>query len=721
MIPRFVLLLAVLLIPILPPVESARAEESNPFTAPASNCTASLLANTKAVEPGKPFLVGVRFEMAKGWHLYWEFPGESGEPPKIQWQLPEGFKAGPIQWPLPHSLVTAGVIFTNVYDDELILPVEITPPSQIDQKEIILSAKVRWFICSDSCVPGSAELALTLPVGPGEPDHADLFKRAQAALPQSSPAPLQVTWRRTPNSLDLSVSQIPPDHSLEVFPLPPKGVLPDRPTLTVGSQPGTAEIKIPATQRDPDGTEWRALFVLTAKDQSRRGWVLSQSSPVPLPRPSAEPQKPAKSETPKTSASSEKSGAPSPSAGGLGAVLWGAFLGGLLLNLMPCVLPVIALKIFGFTQQAGQDPRRVLKLGLAFTAGVFAFFLGLAGAVIALKAAGGGLNWGFQFQNPWILLGLISAVFVFGLNLLGVFEITLAGGANAKMSVLSAKQGLGGAFLHGMFTTLLGTSCTAPYLGVTLGFAVSQPAPSVILIFATIAAGMSLPNLLLTANPALLRFLPKPGMWMERLKQGMGFVMLAVAVWLLTVLGDSRGAEILGGTCAYLLLLGVGCWLLGVLRSRAIALILAVSLAVVGYRAFVHEPLSRPSKREPGADTSEWQPFSPEKVAAERAAGRPVFVDFTAEWCLNCKVNERLTLSKAEVREAFKKAGVTLLKADWTDGDKTITEELNRFGRVGVPFYLLYPAKEGEPIVFPELLTPSMVIEAIQKIAPQPK
>jgi thiol:disulfide interchange protein len=401
-------------------------------------------------------------------------------------------------------------------------------------------------------------------------------------------------------------------------------------------------------------------------------------------------------------------------------VLWGAFLGGLLLNLMPCVLPVIALKIFGFTQQAGQDPKRVFKLGLAFTVGVFTFFLGLAAAVIGLKAAGSGLNWGFQFQNPWILVGLISAVFIFGLNLLGVFEITLASGTNAKLSQLSGQHGYGGAFLHGMFTTLLGTSCTAPYLGVTLGFAVSQPAPSVLLIFLTIASGMSLPYLILTANTSLLKFLPKPGMWMERLKQGMGFIMLAVAVWLLSVLGESRGIGALSGTCAYLLLLGVGCWLLGVLQTRLVALVLTIVLGGAGFHFFLREPLTQtPSQLKVDA-TGDWVPFSPERLAAERSAGRPVFLDFTADWCLNCKVNERLTLSKPEVMEAFKKAGVLLMKADWTNGDKTITAELNRFNRVGVPFYLLYPPNSGEPVIFPELLTPSMMIEALGKL-PQSK
>ncbi len=397
-------------------------------------------------------------------------------------------------------------------------------------------------------------------------------------------------------------------------------------------------------------------------------------------------------------------------------MLWAAFLGGLLLNLMPCVLPVIALKILGFTQQAGQEPGRVFRLGLSFCAGVFAFFLALALAVIGLKAAGSGLNWGFQFQNPWILAALISAVFVFGLNLIGVFEITLDGGTNAALSSLAGKQGHGGAFLHGAFTTLLGTSCTAPYLGVTLGFAMGQSPSVVITVFMTIAAGMSLPYLVLTSNPTLLKFLPKPGLWMERLKQVMGFVMLAVAVWLLGVFGNARGIDALFGACAFLLVLGFCCWLLGVARNRLMALLFALCLVIGGFVVFLYGPMRSVPESTGATHTGGWEPFSPERLDAERAGGRAVFVDFTADWCLNCKVNERVALARPEVVAAFENRGVVKLKADWTSDDPVVTKELKKFGRSSVPFYLLYPPGTGEPIVLPSLLTPGLVIEALEKL-----
>jgi thiol:disulfide interchange protein DsbD len=513
----------------------------------------------------------------------------------------------------------------------------------------------------------------------------------------------------------LKIQGAPSGEKVEVFPIPPAGAKSEHPETI------SRVFKIPTTNRgNPE--QWKALIVLEGSAGERRGWQLDSTlaKTAPLPNTSATQSNPSAngSQTASSDHSSPKSGSES----GLAGVLWAAFLGGLLLNLMPCVLPVIALKIFGFTQQAGEDPRRVLRLGLAFVGGVFAFFLGLAIAVIALKAAGGGLNWGFQFQNPFILTGLIAAVFVFSLNLLGVFEITLGGNTNAKLSALSSKQGYGGAFLHGAFTTLLGTSCTAPYLGVTLGFAVSQPAPTVILIFLVIAAGMSLPYLLLTSNPALLRFLPKPGAWMERLKQLMGFLMLGVAVWLLSVLGQSRGPDAIAGACALLLTLGVGCWLLGTLRSRGLALILSIVLAFAGFQLFVKNTLTQPasiSRVAQDSITDNWEVFSPERVTSEREKGSPVFVDFTATWCLNCKVNEHIALSKPEVQDAFKKHGVVLLKADWSNGDPVITAELKRFQRNGVPFYLLYSPNNPEPKILPELLTPAIVLEALDALPKQ--
>ena len=660
----------------------------------------SLIADTSAVEAGIPFTVGIRFKLEEGWHLYWRFPGDSGAAPQVEWQLPPGFEAGPVQWPLPHLLRAEGDLFTNVYEQELLLPVEIRPPNPLPAAPIVLKAKLKWYVCKETCLPGAEEVSLELDAGKASAANGELFSLWKSRLPRLGSAPFESAWKRTPQGWRVTVKGTGIDEKTELFPIPPSGLSAEHPEL-LDAKSGEVTFKVQAPEAALSTEGWRGLVVLNGVDGTRTGWEVPKTSSASV-------------------AQSESASAhPSLPEGGLAGVLWAAFLGGLLLNLMPCVLPVIALKILGFTQQAGQEPKRVFRLGLSFCAGVFAFFLGLAGAVIGLKTAGSGLNWGFQFQNPWILTGLVSSVFVFGLNLIGVFEITLSGGTNAALSSLAGKQGHWGAFMHGAFTTLLGTSCTAPYLGVTLGFAMSQPAPMVVAIFLTIAAGMSLPYVLLTSNPTLLRFLPKPGLWMERLKQLMGFVMLAVAAWLLGVLGNARGLDAISGACAFLLVLGFCCWLLGILRNRSLALFLVLFLAAGGFFLFLYEPLRRTPASVRAANSEGWEPFSPERLLAERAAGRPVFVDFTADWCVNCKVNERVALSRPEVLAAFERRGVVKLKADWTSDDPVVTAELKKFGRASVPFYLLYPPGSAEPQVLPSLLTPGIVLNALEALSPK--
>jgi thiol:disulfide interchange protein len=667
------------------------------FFAGQPKATPSLVADTAAVEPGHTFTLGIRFKLEEGWHLYWRFPGDSGAAPQVEWELPPGFEAGPIQWPLPHLLRAEGDLFTNVYEEEVLLPVAIRPPGELPNAPFVLKAKLKWYVCKETCLPGAEEVSLEMNAGKAAPANGELFSVWRGRLPEPGPAPFDAAWKKTAKGWQVAIRGNGINETTELFPIPPSGQSAEH-AERVSAGVGEVSFLVRAPEASLSTLGWSALVVLKSSDGSRKGWEVHEAAGVTVATP--DPQSPSQ-QLPQ---------------GGLFGMLWAAFLGGLLLNLMPCVLPVIALKILGFTQQAGQEPKRVFRLGLSFCAGVFTFFLLLAGAVIGLKSAGSGLNWGFQFQNPWILTGLTSAVFVFGLNLIGVFEITLSGGTNAALSSLAGKQGHGGAFMHGAFTTLLGTSCTAPYLGVTLGFAMSQPAPMVVAIFLTIAAGMSLPYLVLTSNPTLLKFLPKPGLWMERLKQLMGFVMLAVAAWLLGVLGNARGLEAISGACAFLLVLGFCCWLLGVLRNRILALLLALLLAAGGFLLFLYAPL-RTGPVQARTESSEgWEPFSPERLQAERAAGRPVFVDFTADWCVNCKVNERVALSRPEVLAAFEKRGVVKLKADWTSDDPVVTAELKKFGRASVPFYLLYAPGASEPQELPSLLTPGIVLSALEAL-----
>lgn len=706
-----------------------------------SKAEPDLVADTATVAPGKSFTVGIRFKIADKWHLYWRFPGDSGAPPSVRWELPPGVQAGPIQWPLPHALQAEGDLFTHVYEKELLLPVEFRMAADFAAPSLTIKAALKWYVCSETCLPGEETVSLTLPVtqdAPPEPAHAELFSQWRARLPETREAPpFQSHWRRLANALEVTLRGLPTPYTPELFPIPPEQATAEHPTRT--TEGGTVRFRIPSADKPLHPGKWSALVVLQGNEGTRRGWEISEPETPPKPafpgesREKTAPENTATGPRPPEAvpASSVASAAEihpdSPAGGSFAAVLWTAFLGGLIMNLMPCVLPVIALKLFNFTRQAGEDPRRVFRLGLSFCAGVMAFFLGLSFAVIGLQKAGSTLNWGFQFQNPWILLGLLGAVFVFGLNLLGVFEIALSSDANAKLSALSAKEGHGGAFLHGAFTTLLGTSCTAPYLGVTLGFAASQPAPKVIAIFLTIAAGMSLPYLLLTTNPALLRLLPKPGLWMERLKQLMGFGMLAVAVWLLGVVGETRGVDAIQGACALLLALGMGCWMFGVMRSRVLALGGSLLLAAAAVWIFVVPSvrLATGAKQEiqavhanPAESVEIWQPFSPERLAQELAAGNPVFVDFTASWCFNCKVNKKMVLSRPEVLEAFRARGVVLLKADWSIPNPVITRELLKHDRTGVPLNVLYAPGQA-PVRFPEILRKQTLLEALQNLPPR--
>ena len=407
------------------------------------------------------------------------------------------------------------------------------------------------------------------------------------------------------------------------------------------------------------------------------------------------------------------------------AALFSGFLGGLILNLMPCVLPVISLKIFSFIAQAGESPKRIFRHGLAFAAGIFLWFLGLGLLVIALKAGGSQVTWGaFQFQNPLFVVGLSVLVFLFALNLFGLFEITLPGNATDSLDQTARRAGYGGSFFQGLFATLLATPCTAPFLGSALGFAFGQSSLVILAMFASVALGMSLPYLLLSAQPGWRKWIPKPGVWMERLKQFMGFPLLATNLWLFWVLQNQRGNEAALILLALFLILGLCAWLFGILsgagsRGRIWPLLLIALLALAAI-VFTAQRISiaQPSaiKTSGAGDGIAWVHYTPDALAALRAEGKPVFLDFTASWCLTCQFNERAAINVPAVRKLMKEKGIVAMKGDWTNADPAITVALKSFDRVGVPLVVFYPVGKGsEPMVLPELLTEKIVLEALGK------
>ena len=393
---------------------------------------------------------------------------------------------------------------------------------------------------------------------------------------------------------------------------------------------------------------------------------------------------------------------------------------------MPCVLPVISLKIFGFVQQAGQSRQKIFRSGIAFAIGIFAWFIALAVLLIALKGAGRDVTWGgFQFTNPYFVLVLSVIVLVFALNLFGVFEISLPQSFTRNLLSTSERKDQLGSFFQGVFATVLATPCTAPFLGTALGFAFTQSAAIILAMFIAIAAGMSAPYLLLSAQPAWLRFLPKPGPWMVHVKQFMGFLLMATLLFLLYVLGAQRGLEGAIWASCFLLVISVACWMKGAFVvptasavKRIVVLALMLLLVMGSGVYFIGDKFQ--SAKIGSADSQirgDWQPFTPERLQTELEQGRTVFVDFTAAWCLTCKFNEASVLEAKDVREAFQRHGIVKMKADWTNGDPVITKLLQEFGRPGVPLYVLYPAKNEEPIVFPEVLTKGMVLEKLETVA----
>jgi thiol:disulfide interchange protein DsbD len=403
------------------------------------------------------------------------------------------------------------------------------------------------------------------------------------------------------------------------------------------------------------------------------------------------------------------------------------FIGGFILNLMPCVLPVISLKIFGFIKHARDSRARIFGNGLAFAAGIFAWFIGLAILMIALKSAGHEITWAFQFTNPYFVVVMSAIVLVFALNLFGVYEIILPASATTGLLGWSAQEGYAGSFFQGVFATVLATPCTAPYLGTALGFAFAQSAGIILLMFVAIATGMSLPYLLLSAQPAWLRFVPRPGPWMVRVKQFMGFLLIATLLFLLWVIGVARGINAAIWVSAFLLALSIACWMFGSFSTpatsraqRSVVLILILLLVLGGGFYFIGQKFSATKLAAASPMKGDWIAFSPERLQSELAQGHTVFLDFTAAWCITCKFNEASVLESAAVKNAFEHHGVVKMKADWTNADPVVTKTLKQFGRVGVPLYVLYPAATpNQPVILPELLTQALVLGHLESAAPK--
>ena len=685
------------------------------FTAHAAHTEAQLLIAADTAAPGTTVMAGVRLKMEPGWHTYWKNPGEAGQATEIKWQLPPGVTAGEIQWPVPEKIPPADVT-TYGYENEVVLLVPLTLATNLPPGSLNLAAKVSWLECKESCIPASAEVQATLNVGSENKTSGDaeMIYSWKSKVPQTNSIPTSAWWEKpaTGDTRSLMIGNPTPLDSTEVMKYSSADFFPDA-YENFEIQGATETISAAS-----DNLRLRKTVKKFSGDWPKEisGVIVIESPPL---RFSYAVHLPITNQSQPTTTQS------------LWQMLLYAFIGGLILNIMPCVLPVIALKILGFVSEAKSSPRRVRALGGIYAIGVLFSFLVLAAIVIGVKAAGHQAGWGMQFGSPIFLVCLTTLVMLVALNLFGVFEVTLGGSALNKAGELASRHGPAGAFFNGVLATVLATPCTAPFLSLALGFAFAQSGPVILLIFLTVGLGLASPYVLLSWNPAWLKFLPKPGAWMEKFKIGMGFPMLATVVWLFNVAGSSYGKNVLW-LGVFLVIVAFAAWIFGEFvqrgRSRKTAAAIVTVLLLVGGYGFALEkeldwraPIAGTSATgslKESADGIDWQPWSPEAVAAARAAGKPVLVDFTADWCLTCQVNKKTSLEISSVREKLKALGAVALLGDYTHFPTNITTELQHFNRAGVPLVLVYPKNpEASAIVLPEVLTPGIVLDALDRAA----
>ncbi len=689
---------------------------------------AELVAAAPAVAPGTDLRLGVVLRHDQGWHTYWKNNGDSGLPTEIEWTLPEGVEVTDIEWPFPRRYQN-GPFVDFGFEGEAVLLMNLRVPEGYAQETVPLKAQVDWLMCEDVCIPGGVTLETSLPVAtspsPPSPPVRDLFARAEAALPRDQaegwtfrlePGPGGATRLhaiRDGTGPDLDELEFFPDRhnllaSYDVQPMDETVQSldgEDRPAWTLRLTPGN----------EPDE---RLTGVLVARpgfdtDGALRAVLLD----LPWPdgeRPAATP------------------GDPVPVADaaptwwmrlGLPGVLIAAFLGGLILNATPCVFPVLSIRVTSLvTTTRDASKGEALRLALAFVAGVLVSLWILAGVLLALRAAGEAVGWGFHMQDPRFVVAMAVLFFVMGLSLVGVFEV---GTSLTALGGKSTGTGLKGSFGSGLLTTLVATPCTAPLMAPAIGFALQHSTGAALAIFTALALGLALPFALLTSQPQLLQKLPPPGPWMETLKQAMGLLLMAVVLWMVWVfMNQGQGPLALFALLVGFLLLAIGAWIYGhwgAIHRPAVTRRVSLGLFVLLIAGSVGFPLrlADAGMGEGAAADAEdefWAPWTPEAQAESLASGRPVFIDFTAEWCMSCKVNEATTLNRDRVRQGFRDREVIMLKADWTNRNPDITAELERFGQSGVPLYLLYPPGETVPRKLPHVLTPGIVLSALEDL-----
>ncbi|MCP5197128.1 MAG: thioredoxin family protein [Gammaproteobacteria bacterium] len=664
-----------------------------PAVVSTAHAVVTLLSEQPQATPGQTLWLGLRFELIPHWHVYWRNPGASGAAPVIRWTLPDGWEAGEIHWPAPRRIRVDPL--TNYGYEGVVMflaPIRI-PDGPLPTGPLSVTADAEWLVCREECVPEAGRFTLAL-------DHDDhpaasvrtreLFATARRQWPEATI--LTGHYRLDGDALAISVEtpSLTVAHATDVwFAADQWGPVDASGAQHWARMPTGFTLRAPLGDAPPVGDTLEGLLVIESLDN---GASARRSYPVQL-----------------------VAGLPAIGNETLGwmAALGFAFLGGLILNVMPCVLPVLGIKLLGFVQEAGADRRRLAGHGLIYGFGILVSFGMLAAGLLMLRAGGEALGWGFQLQSPVLIALLAYLMLLVGLNLSGVFSV--GDGLMGVGQSLTAGHGFFKTFATGVLAAVVASPCTAPFMGTALGFAITRPAGEALTVFLALGAGFALPVLLLSLWPAWVRLIPKPGPWMQHFQQILAFPLYATAAWLLWVLSQQTGPSSYGAALAGLVATALVAWLYGQWHPRGWWLaLLGAGLTVA--LTLTLGPLVAPDTPANSRADQDQRRWSDQQVQRHTAAGHPVFVNFTAAWCITCKVNERLALATENTQRLFASRSVVYLVADWTRRDPAITRQLERYGRSGVPLYLLYSPTAGQPVVLPQLLTEDLVAEAIHAL-----
>jgi len=699
-IPGFAILALTLSLFAVLPV-TAQAQPASSETITTDQTTLRLVAAASGVGNAESLKLGLHFTLKPGWKVYWRSPGDAGYPPSIDWAGSKNITRTEMQWPVPHRFSVLG-LETLGYKDEIVYPITLTPTTP--GQPVIAVANVDYLTCSEICVPYQAKLTLNLPAGPATPSaFAHLINRFAAQVPSNganhgvSLDKLEVLGRGKETLLRVSISAKMPFVNPDAFFEGPDILAYDKPKVRLSNNALSAVLtaKVYGAEELPPPHDLLGLKIgVTFSDGKRSAnRILTVTQGVGSASAAAELP--------------------------LAMILALAVLGGLILNLMPCVLPVLSIKLLSIVGHGGAEKRRVQGSFIASAAGIVFAFLGLAAALVALKSAGMTIGWGIQFQQPWFLIAMTLIITLFACNLWGLYEFRLPGWLGDMGTRTAHVHGLGGHFLTGCFATLLATPCSAPFLGTAVGFALARGASDIFAVFAAVGLGMAAPYLLIALMPGLATRLPKPGAWMVKLRKVMGFALAATGIWLVSVLATAIGLQ--GGAIVGLLMIGVIAVVFLGSRTNRLWQIGGSGVAVMALLAFAAPtliPNDAPGARVLDKDPrflAIWQPFDVATIPVLVSQGKTVFIDVTADWCLTCKINKALVLAKGDILTRLGADNVVAMQADWTLPDENISAYLATFGRYAIPFNAVYGPGLPGGLALPELLTHDIVTEALDK------